>query len=393
MKQAVVLGSRFGGLAVLSWLRRLFPPGELAITVVDQWQEMVFRPGLVHAMMQSAAQVMPILAIPLYPFWSRHKIKPVHDTIVGIDPERREVYTATHAPLTYDVLFIATGATPLWDYIPGLSFHRHGVCEGYLARHTALMNERQPEGRFVFAAGPLLRPASWRPTIDVGCECPLLESALLWDFHLRKIKRRDAAQIVILTPANRIAQIAGSRVQDMLDSLFQQRQIEVITNAQYRQVTDSTIELQDRSVPYDRMAWVPPEAGSRWLLGSTIDDGLGWVPTDAYLNHPDWPEIYAVGDVVSHPWPKMGHPAMVQARLAVHHWAWRQKKQSKKPASYQPQMLWVLEDAIGHALFALSDAFWGGKREIIKHGPLPYLAKEVFQRAYIRTTGALPIMP
>ena len=44
MAKAVVLGTGFGGLAVLSWLRRLMRPGELAITAVDRLPDTLFAP-------------------------------------------------------------------------------------------------------------------------------------------------------------------------------------------------------------------------------------------------------------------------------------------------------------------------------------------------------------
>lgn len=36
-RQAVVLGARFGGLAVVTWLRRVYSPGPLEIVVIDRW--------------------------------------------------------------------------------------------------------------------------------------------------------------------------------------------------------------------------------------------------------------------------------------------------------------------------------------------------------------------
>ncbi len=392
--RAVVLGSRFAGLATLTWLRRLYRPSELDITVVDQWQDMIFRPGLVHAMRLGPDQLMATVSVPMRPFWAKHQIHPIHDIVVGIDPNAREVYTAAHEPIPYDVLFVATGSSPRWDAIPGLAQHHQGFCEGYLARHTAAVNMRQPQGRLVIAIGQLLAPRSWSPSVQVGCECPGLESALLWDYRLRQLKERAHAEITLVTPAKELAESGGAEIREKLGQIFHQRGINVITGAQYRRVADSALELGDgTSIPFDRILWIPPQSGSRWLEHSPIAEGAGWVPADAFLNHPRWSEIYAVGDVVSKPWPKMGHAAMVQARVAVHHWAWRQRKIRRKPAPYEPKLLWVLEDTAGTAFFVLSNAFYGGKQQMVYHGRSPYWAKQVFQMAYIRRTGALPVMP
>ncbi|MCY0909651.1 MAG: hypothetical protein OWR62_14820 [Sulfobacillus thermotolerans] len=64
-EQAVILGSRFGGLAVSTWLRRLYRPGQLAIVVIDQWRDTVYRLGLVHAVNNPPNKVMSSVQIPL----------------------------------------------------------------------------------------------------------------------------------------------------------------------------------------------------------------------------------------------------------------------------------------------------------------------------------------
>ncbi len=392
-QRAVVLGSRFGGLAVISWLRRLFSPGELEITVIDQWEEMIFRPGLVHAMDTAPDRLMPPITLSLSSFWKRHKITSLHDTVVDLDPDRRLVSTATHPPLPYDVLFIATGGTARWDKIPGLDLSHQGLCEGYLARHTATLNRRSTEGQFVFAVGPLQASPSWTPTVHVGCECPLIESALLWDAHLRRLNTRESSSITVITPASHIAEVGGPVIQARVEELLAERQIRLITKAQFVGVTPSTINLDRHTIPYDRAVWVPPMTGAQWLQGSPVADDWGWIPTDEYLNHPQWSDIYAVGDVVSHAWPKMGHAAMVQARISVHHWHQRQTARRTKLRPFAPRLLWILETGSKHALFALSDVFYGGGHQWVYHGQTPYWAKQSFQWAYVHRRGALPIMP
>jgi len=391
--RAVVLGSRFGGMAVITWLRRLFSPNLLSITVIDQWQEMIFRPGLVHAMDQSPDRLVSSVTIALPAFWKKLRLDFIHDTIVSVDPNRRWVYTAAHDPVAYDVLFIATGSTPLWTAIAGLEFCHQGICEGYLANRTAWLNRTQPEGAFVFAVGPIAGNPSWSPNIQVGCECPLLESALLWDQELRRRQLRDKVEITVISPADQLAEDGGPVIRERIEEMMAQRGITVVTGAQFVEVGDRHIQLQDRRIAYDRAVWIPPAGGSRWLRNSKLDDGYGWVPTDQFMQHPDWPEVYAVGDVVSHPWPKMGHSAMVQARVAVHHWAAGRQAKKRAVAPYHPYLVWALETGPGQAFFALSDVFYGGHRQIVYHGRSPCWAKQIFQRAYVARAGALPIMP
>lgn len=356
---------------------------------------MIFRPGLVHAVDTNPKNLVNHLRVPLVPYWHRQKVRAIHDTIVGIDPERRQVITATHDPVPYDVLFIATGSTPRWDAVPGLDARRRGICEGYLARHTAteLQSSAGP-GRYLFASAPLDAPPEWSPRPAVGCECPLFESALLLDAALRRSRKRENAVITIITPADVIAEQAGSLGRQRLADMLGQREITVVTGARFQSVTDTQVTASTGSVPFDHMVWLPGMAGSAWLAQSRVANKWGWVPVTSHLRHPQWPDIYAIGDIVSRPWPKMGHSAMVQARIAVHHWAMQQLgKKNVRARPYQPQLLWVLENAPGQALFVLSNRYWNGDTEKVWNGRPPYWAKQLFQWSYIKLSGALPVMP
>ena len=390
--RAVVLGARFGGLATVSWLRRLKFAAELEVIVVDRWQETVYRPALVQAMALGPAFRVSSMNMPLARFWRQHRVEAVQDTIVGVDPERREVFTASSPPISYDVLFVATGSEPAWDGILGLGPHRGGVCEGYQARHAARLNESWQGGHFVFATGPILGSPNWDPPVAVRCEPPLWESALLFEHRLRQTGRRQASMLTVLTPGSEVAEAAGPQTRQRLKRLLVSRGIRILTGVRFQEVTDREIVLADQRIPYDRALWIPPCQGSSWAQSSGISDRQGWIPTDHYLNHPEFPAIYAVGDVISHSWPKNGHAAMVQARVAVHHWQ-AKIRGGRTPAPYRPELLWILDLGGGQGLFSLGDTFYGGHREVLVPGRSPYWAKHLFQAAYIATRGALPIMP
>ncbi len=389
---AVVLGARFGGLAITSWLRRLYPAEELDITVVDRWQDAVYRPGLVHAMDQPGLNVAKKVTMPLSSHWKKLRITPIQDIIVQIDPDQQKVYTATLPPISYDVLFMATGTEPGWDRIAGLSPRRGGVCEAYQARHTAWQRQSWSQGHFVFAAGPIIGSPQWEPKISVGCECPLLESAFLFERWLVKQQLRTKTQISVMTAGSSLAENSSPRVRQQLTRLMAQRNITVYTNVQFERVTDHDIFIKGERVPYDRSVWIAPMKGPSWLTNTKLDDGYGWIPTSNYMNHVRYPNIYAVGDGTSHPWPKMGHSAMVQSRVAVHHWLAKQKHK-KLPAPFHPYLVWMLETGDSHSLFSITNMFYGGTTDILYHGLWPAWIKRAFQRSYVWTHGSLPIMP
>ncbi|MCL4352819.1 MAG: FAD-dependent oxidoreductase [Firmicutes bacterium] len=390
--RAVVLGARFGGLAVTTWLRRLYSPQKLDIILVDRWQDTIYRPGLVHAMDQPPFGFVHRVSMPLSDHCRRLNIRSVQDIIVEIDPDGQKVYTASLPPISYDILFIATGSESAWEHIPGLNIKYGGLCEGYQARHSSWKREQWKQGHFVFAAGPIVGSPQWHPKISVGCECPLLESAFLFESWLVKQGLRDKTQITVLTPAASLAENGSPKIQRRVAQLMKTHGIEVLTQCQFERVTDKDIYIKGQRIPYDGSLWVPPAKGPSWLTDTKIDDGYGWIPTDNHLNHPRYENIYAVGDGISHPWPKMGHAAMVQSRVAVHHW--HAKRQHKKlPAPYHPYLVWLLETGGPYSQFTVTDVFYGGSRNIVYQGRWPAWIKRIFQRSYVWTTGSLPIMP
>jgi sulfide:quinone oxidoreductase len=289
-------------------------------------------------------------------------------------------------------LFIATGSESAWEHIPGLNIRRGGVCEGYQARHSSWKREQWRQGHFVFAAGPIVSSPKWHPKITVGCECPLLESAFLFESWLNNQGLRDKTQITVLTPATSLAENTSPKVQQRVAQLMKTHGIDVLTQCEFERVTDKDIYIKGQRIPYDGSLWVPPIKGPSWLTGTKVDDGYGWIPTDNHLNHPQYENIYAVGDGTSHPWPKTGHAAMVQSRVAVHHWRARQLHRNL-PSLYQPTVIWLMESGGPYSLFTVTNVFYGGTRNIVYQGRWPVWIKRMFQRGYVWSTGSLPVMP
>jgi sulfide:quinone oxidoreductase len=390
--QAVIVGAGFGGMAVAAWLRRLTGPGTLAITVVDPMPYMTYRPGLVHALDRDVWRAVRQTRVSREALWRRLHVTPRMDTVIAIDPERRRVELAASPFLPYDVLFLAPGHRNAWEQVPGLDPRRGGLCEDGLARHTGVRLREWRGGRFVFAVGRLLGSPDWDPPLVAGCECPALEAALLFEAWLSRHGHRQDSELVVLTPAARVGADAGGPAQERLEALLAARGIRVITGAEVRGVDDETFDLGSERLSYDQAVWLPPMAGWPWLAAGGVGDAYGFVPVDGYLRHPRYPDLYAVGDVVSRPWPKMGHTAMVQARVATRHWM-ATRTRRPPPAPYEPTTLWLMETGHGAGLFVLSNLTYGGRRHLVQVGRWPVWAKSAFQVAYAWTRGALPVMP
>ncbi|CAB1128543.1 protein of unknown function [Candidatus Hydrogenisulfobacillus filiaventi] len=314
--RVVTVGARIGGLAGLYWLNRRFWRGELDVTVVERWQDGVFRPELVHALDRSPGFVDHLMLDTRQAVQRRYRARWVHDTAVRVDARNRRLELAAGRPLPFDVLFLAPGVEHAWDATSGLGPELGGLCEAHLARHTATAVQGTPPQRLVLAAGPWLGdPAA--PHLAAGFDMPLFEAALLWDGSRRRRRQRQGRSIRIVTPAPVGAEGAGPAGRRRLAALLQQRGIAFTVNARYRRVKPGRILLEDGEIPFDLSIWMPPYAGSRLARDSGLDDGYGWIPTHGWLRHPEWRFIFAIGDAGRLTVPKNGHQALVQARVAV----------------------------------------------------------------------------
>lgn len=359
-------------------------------TIVDAWPTMVYRPGLVYALTDQPTFVRRY-RINARTVCERAGFRFLEGRAVAIDPERQRVYLTTHHPVPYDVLFLATGSDPGWTTIPGLNVSRGGLCEDYLARHTAQERSQWPGGRVVWAAGPLRANPRSAVQQAVADEFMLYESCLLWDAVCRRSRTRERTTIRFLTPASVLGEALGPKGQSRLQRIMAERAIEVKTGVTYRRVTEAGIQLADGFVPADGMIWLPPYVGSGLARDSGLDDGYGWVPVTAHLQHPQWPTIYAVGDITTHV-PKLAHGAMVQARVAVHHWAAQIHHKPLLPP-YHPQVVALIDIGQGQGFFSLNTTLLGGDRDWVYVGRLAQMAKKIFNQSYVRFHSKLPIMP
>ncbi|MGC8488925.1 MAG: NAD(P)/FAD-dependent oxidoreductase [Clostridia bacterium] len=391
--RVVVVGGGFGGLAVAKWLRHFLGPGSLSITVVDWLPDMVFRPDLVHALDWHSLTIARRTRLPRSSLLRRLRVQDRRDAVVHIDAAARIVHLAATEPLPYDVLFLAPGHESAWDAIPGLDASIGGVCEPYLARHTAVWRRAWTGGSVLFFAGPILGASGWNPAPMVSDEYPMLEALLLFEGSLRQAGQRDVSRLTVMTPAHDVAESAGAAARERLRELFHQRGIAVITDAHPLRIEHGTVVLRSgRDVVFDQAVIVPPYRGCAWLQTSGLADAYGWVPVTAYGQHPAYPEVYAVGDIVGRPWPRLGHAAMVQARVAVTHFVSVLEKR-RAPAPYRPALAWICEIGQAQGLFVLNDQYWGGSRNILLQGCLPTVVKRVFSSVYRYRAGNLPVMP
>jgi sulfide:quinone oxidoreductase len=381
----VVLGSRFGGLAVIRGLRRLFGR-DLSITLVTVEQEGPYTPDLVFA-----AAGWPARAdqsrISLGRWCQRLGVRVVEDAAMAIDAAGQRVHLLSGGTLGYETLFWATGMDVAPELMPGWPGHGWAVCQDFAAYAAGKAAGGE---ELVLAAGPLYQDPTMRPALAAACECPLYEVALLASQRRRPPPPR---RVTVVTPANQIGQEMGPKARAMLLRLLKQAGVETVVGARYLGIEGGRLWLADRGpLSASRLLVMPPTAGSRLARASGLDDGFGWVPTNGYLQHKTWPNIYAVGDLNRLSLPKMGHTAMVQAWVAVRHFAAGQGRHPMPPP-YRPLMVGAMWIGQGRALAVVQNVIYGGQRQWAWVGRPPAWVKQGFGWLYRRRPGSFYWLP
>ncbi|MFI1564302.1 NAD(P)/FAD-dependent oxidoreductase [Streptomyces sp. NPDC020490] len=310
-KHIVILGGGTAGTMTANRLRRAYDESDLRITVVDQNDDHLYQPGLLF---------VPFgLAQPHHLVRSRprqlHAVDYKQAPIERVDLDARTVHLDGGIRLTYDVLVVATGARLLPEETEGLTGPGWGEnvftfydLAGATALHRAL--ERFDGGRVVIDVA------------DLPLKCPVapLEFAFLADWYFQRRGMRDEVRLTYATPLD--AAFTKPVASKALGGLLADKGIELVTEFTLGEVDGRggrLVSYDEREVPFDLAVVVPLHGGAAYVGRSEgLGDELDFVPVDPHtLQHPDRPEVFAIGDAAGLPASKAGSVAHFEGEVLV----------------------------------------------------------------------------
>jgi sulfide:quinone oxidoreductase len=309
----VILGGGTAGTLTANRLRRRHEAKECSITVVDQDDDHVYQPGLLFVPFGLAR---PDRLVRPRPRQLHDGIGYRRSAVDRVDLAARTVHLTDDDPVTYDVLVIATGAALLPEETEGLTGPGWGEnvftfydLPGAMALHRAL--ERFEGGRLVVNVA------------DLPVKCPVapLEFVFLADWWFTRRGIRDRVRLTYATPLD--AAFTKPVAAKALGGLLESKGIEMVTEFTLGEV-DGTgrrlVSYDEHEVPFDLAVVVPLHGGAEYVSRSPgLGDGLGFVPVDQRtLQHPDHPEVFAIGDAAALPASKAGSVAHFAGDVLVH---------------------------------------------------------------------------
>ncbi|QHC20624.1 NAD(P)/FAD-dependent oxidoreductase [Streptomyces sp. GS7] len=314
--QILIIGGGTAGITVAARLRRA---GLRDIALLEPSDTHWYQPlwtlvgggqAPLRAALRTEAEVIP------------PGVRWLRERATAVDPAARTVTTATGRVLSYGRLVLAPGLSLDWDGVPGLAaaVGHDGVSSNYrpdLAPYTWELIRRMRRGTAVFTmpSGPVkcggapqkiayLAADYWRKRGVLGAIRPVLalpESSLfkvpVFARALEQTARRYGIEVRLQTELTRLDGAA--------------REAELTDHA------TGTAE----TVRYDLLHAVPPQRAPRWLADGPLADPAspyGYVKADPQtLQHPDFPEVFVLGDVANLPTSKTGAAIRKQAPVLV----------------------------------------------------------------------------
>jgi sulfide:quinone oxidoreductase len=300
-KRVVILGGGTGGTLTANRLRRQLGTDELAITVVDQDDRHVYQPGLLFVPfgLSHVGDIVRPRRRQLH-----RGVDFVQQPIEHVDLENREVHLERGAPLGYDVLVVATGATLVPEETEGLT--GPGWMEKVFTFYT-------PEGAGALA-GALATFGGGRVVVnvvDLPIKCPVapLEFCFLadWYFHERGI--RDRVELTYVTPLD--GAFTKPVASEQLGGMLADRGIELVTEFNTGEVDGAggrLVSYDEREVGFDLAVVVPLHSGAAYVGRSPgLGDDLNFVPTDERtLQSKASDAVFVIGDAANVPASKAG---------------------------------------------------------------------------------------
>jgi sulfide:quinone oxidoreductase len=310
MKKIVILGAGTGGTVLANLLPKRLDKNDWSVTVIDKDDDHYYQPGF--------------LFIP-FGFYTKEDILKKKSKFIPrgvefiiaeverVDPAANAVRLADGRNIAYDILIVATGAEIAPSETPGmLDGWRDTIFDFYTADGATAVAEKLktfPGGRLVIHVNEM----------PIKCPVAPLEFAFFCDWCLRRHHRRDAIDLVYVTPLS--GAFTKPVASQALGSILEERRIRTEADFNAERIDAAArkvVSYDGREVPYDLLVTVPTNMGAEMIERSGLGDELRFVPTDpATLRSVKHENIFVIGDASNVPTSKAGSVAHFQSELLV----------------------------------------------------------------------------
>jgi NADH dehydrogenase len=320
----VILGSGFGGLYAARHLEKtLARDPDVEITLVNRDNFFLFTPML-HEVAASDLDITHIVN-PVRKLLRR--VAFFDGRVEGIDLPGRRVTVSHgaehhHHELEYDHLVIGLGSITNFYNLPGLqerALTMKSLGDAIHLRNQLIANleeadfeccpqTRAPLLNFVVAGGGFAGVETIASIND------FVREALEFYPHLRE----DMLRVVLVHPGPVILPELGEQLGVYAQRKLAERKVEIRLNTKVAGVTDREVELSDGTrITTNTLVWTAGTSPNPLLEMLPCRKERGRLLVNEYLEVPDWPGVWALGDCAVIPDRKTGQPYPPTAQHAL----------------------------------------------------------------------------
>jgi sulfide:quinone oxidoreductase len=350
------------------------------ITLVSRHRVFTFFPALVRLAFGRCAP--DDVSYDLEEAMLSRRVEFLRAEVVSIDPDARHVLGLQgkrEIRLPYDYLIFALGRRLAVERIPGFSLHAHHPLTVASALRFREAIQQFHRGHAVIGYCPESRLA-----------VPVYETAFALDRAMRERGCRDQARISIFATGSPGEWLGGDAIIPALRASLEKHDIGFISDFDADFITASEVwGTNAQRLPYDLLMLIPPFQGLYETQFSNITDRQHYVRVNRQMRSIQFERLYAAGDAVNLPGPKLAHMAVLQGAVAAANVV--AEIEGREPdVRYDHQMTLVIDEG-GEDSFFLHHNFREGGDSTIRQGRFWGWAKQMHERYWTRMHSLKPV--
>lgn len=369
MANLLILGGGFGGVVCAERLAQTLSE-EHSITLVARDDRFIFYPALVRLAFGHAA--LEDISYDLREAMLDRRIRFIEAEVAHVDPRERRVVLARGeiaGEINYDYLVCALGRRLATERVSGFYEYAHHLLtpEAALKFGEAVKNFHHGHAIVGYCR-------------DARLSVPAYEAAFALARALKERGEREQTRITLLSPEPPGDSLGGPEMARALRNALAEHGVEFLPDFPVAQASPGAVSTEaGHYLNYDLLMLVPPFQGPSAMHGTGLTDADGYVAVDRTMRVRGVDRMYAVGDCVSLPGPKMGHMAVNQAEVAARNLA---AEIEGRPfnAEYKQEMMLVIDEGGSDSLY-FHKALWDRDAEpTVRKGRFWSWAKRIHEK-------------
>jgi sulfide:quinone oxidoreductase len=369
MANVLILGGGFGGVVSAERLAKTLSP-EHNITLVSRDDRFLFYPALVRLAFGRAA--LEDISYDLRDSMLHARVRFVQAEVARVNPHERRVQLArgeVAGEMDYDYLVFALGRRLATERVPGFYEHAHHLLTLEAARRFGEAVKDFQHGHAVIGYCPGARLA-----------VPAYETAFALARTLSERGERNGARITLVSPEPPGDALGGAEMARALKNALAEHAIEFLPDFPIAHISPGAVATAaGHYLTYDLLMLIPPFQGPSAMAATGLTDADGYIAVDPTMRVRGTDRMYAVGDCVTFPGPKMGHMAVNQAEVAARNLA---AEIEGRPFSleYKHEMMLVIDEGGQDSLY-FHRALWDEDAQpTLRQGRFWHWAKLVHEK-------------